>query len=1010
VAACLADVVILGGSLTGNRATAALGTMGGGALLATGTSSTLSVSANCAMSGNTSGANGGAVSLLGVRPVSMATVQISGNTAGASGGGISCLESSPTLTNCTLTSNSAVASGGAINCYTRSSVTVLNCTLSGNRLSGIPATGGGLYCGNASFPSIVNTIFEGHNGYAVYADTGTNPSRLVACLFFNDTNGGALRVPGNTYQDNQVAAINALAYARDNVTGDPAFVNKAAGNCDIRFVSAAIDRATSRVTTGGPILLAPTTDIRGFPRPKDYPAVGRNGTGEGYDIGAYEGYFPSIVASPLSATYTFPEGTAAPITFPLNVSNGTTYSTILQYTITTSSVWLHCAPTAGTSTSNEVAHTVTIVRAGLNAGDYAGTITISSFNADNSPVLIPVTLHVTNVPPTVSIDSIAPNPAQPPSDLIQFRGSAGDAAGAITARQWRSSLDGVLSAQEDFSKSSYDMTVGSHLIAFEARDDEGTTSVATASLTVLNALPTASIVSLNPNPAAAGAVVNVSLAGQDNDEQGLSIADGELVWTDGLHSGVLPGVRQFAAPALAGSYTIQYRTQDDEGTWSAPSTATLFVVRPTIAARPTSISLTVVEGRTASRTLTVWNSGSSILRYIADTTPTQWLEIDPQASSSTGVSDPTTHTVTWDADTLLPGDCDATITLTDPAATNSPLRIPVHATVTTGPIIGWTPGRLDLVALAQTDAATQTLEIWNAGRETLAYIVDTTPTWLVAQPRVGFSNGPTSRTVQQIGFRTSSLAAGDYDATITIVDPGARNNPAIVPVHLKIVFLRVILPAGGEVFSAGMSREIVWESHGACGQVAITLIRPGLTRQLILAPNQDGINRVLVRLPLDLQFGNDYRIRVSCTACSGTAQADSAPFTIYPRPGFAITFPTSGTIWQAGTSRNFLFTCTNLPTPGQAYLHLWRSGAYVRYLGRVPCAQGANTVPLRLPINLAAGSGYQLHMFWTENTDVRAFSQSFVVTPPPTLLLAVEGSDPQADNETSTSGSFSQDP
>jgi hypothetical protein len=209
--------------------------------------------------------------------------------------------------------------------------------------------------------------------------------------------------------------------------------------------------------------------------------------------------------------------------------------------------------------------------------------------------------------------------------------------GVIVAQQWRSSLNGQLSASESFSLSSNQLRVGSHTITFTAWDDEGTTSSDTAPLTVLDAPPTATIISMVPNPVANGATVTLTLAGQDNDELGQSVADGQLTWPDGVHSGVLPGIRRFIAPLTGGAYTIQYRIRDDEGSWSAVSTRTLTVFQvnaPVLATEPTytsgttnRVSWSSVTGaieyylqwsRNSSFTLVAGNSGwTSATTFVA---------------------------------------------------------------------------------------------------------------------------------------------------------------------------------------------------------------------------------------------------------------------------------------------------------------------------------------------------------------------------------------------------------
>jgi hypothetical protein len=174
----------------------------------------------------------------------------------------------------------------------------------------------------------------------------------------------------------------------------------------------------------------------------------------------------------------------------LRVWNVTPVST-LDYILASTPTRIICIPTSGSSTGEITTHTVSVDPLGLNAGDYPGTITITAAGATNSPLRVPVAIHVQNT------------------------------------------------------------------------------------------LPTANIISMAPNPVAAGATVTLTLAGQDNTEPSQSLTDGQVTWPDGVHAGILPGVHRLAAPRNGGNYTIQYRVRDDEGTWSAASTRTLVVLSVT---------------------------------------------------------------------------------------------------------------------------------------------------------------------------------------------------------------------------------------------------------------------------------------------------------------------------------------------------------------------------------------------------------------------------------------------
>jgi PKD repeat protein len=87
-----------------------------------------------------------------------------------------------------------------------------------------------------------------------------------------------------------------------------------------------------------------------------------------------------------------------------------------------------------------------------------------------------------------------------------------------------------------------------------------------------NLAPTASITSIGPNPATVGQ--SVSFAGSGSDTDG-SIA--AYRWRSSLN-GTLSGNSSFSTSALtAGTHTITFDVQDDDGAWSAPVTWTLTV-------------------------------------------------------------------------------------------------------------------------------------------------------------------------------------------------------------------------------------------------------------------------------------------------------------------------------------------------------------------------------------------------------------------------------------------------
>jgi lysophospholipase L1-like esterase len=78
-----------------------------------------------------------------------------------------------------------------------------------------------------------------------------------------------------------------------------------------------------------------------------------------------------------------------------------------------------------------------------------------------------------NTPPLATIDVIMP-PAAVPGEEVSFMGTGNVSNGLVSAYEWRSDIDGLLSNQENFS--TVLLSSGIHTILFRVRDDQGSWS------------------------------------------------------------------------------------------------------------------------------------------------------------------------------------------------------------------------------------------------------------------------------------------------------------------------------------------------------------------------------------------------------------------------------------------------------------------------------------------------------------------------------------------------------
>jgi len=116
----------------------------------------------------------------------------------------------------------------------------------------------------------------------------------------------------------------------------------------------------------------------------------------GGSVFSYTELADTIGYSPTSFSFTATQGGSNPPNQSLNITNiggGT-----LSWSISDNANWLSLSPTSGTNSGTV---TLSVNIAGLTAGNYNATITITATGATNSPVSIPVTLTVNAPPPTI---------------------------------------------------------------------------------------------------------------------------------------------------------------------------------------------------------------------------------------------------------------------------------------------------------------------------------------------------------------------------------------------------------------------------------------------------------------------------------------------------------------------------------------------------------------------------------------------------------------------------------
>ena len=222
---------------------------------------------------------------------------------------------------------------------------------------------------------------------------------------------------------------------------------------------------------------------------------------------------------------------------------------------------------------------------------------------------------------------------------------------------------------------------------FEAQDIHSNDAIHTPELDAphvsTNQPPTAYIDSITPNPATQGEdTVHFEGHGTDSDSDGIVAHN----WRSRI-DGQLNTFGSFDKPAselAAGTHTIYFKIQDDEGLWSSEVTEVLTInpssSGPEIAYSPGSFSFEASEAGSnpSDKTLIIWNAGGGILNWEVND-EAGWLSLVPTSGSSTGEED--CVAVSVDISGLGADTYHATITISSSEATNTPQTVPVSLTL-----------------------------------------------------------------------------------------------------------------------------------------------------------------------------------------------------------------------------------------------------------------------------------------------------------------------------------------
>jgi hypothetical protein len=521
---------------------------------------------------------------------------------------------------------------------------------------------------------------------------------------------------------------------------------------------------------------------------------------------------PTISLSPTSLSPTAVQG--------LNPANGSftisnTGGGTLSYSISDNATWLTVSPTSGSTTGPANPITVQYSSASLAAGTYLATITVSAPGATNNPQTIGVTLTITAAPqPTILLNKTSLSPvsvegANPPNDTFTVSNVGGgtlnftvtdDTSWLTVSPTSGSTTTAARTITVQYSTTS--LAAGVYTATITVSDPNATNNPQTITVDLtITAAPQPIILlnksSLSPesmegdNPPNDTFTVSNSGGGTlsyfvsvDADWLAVAPASGS---TTGAPQTIT--VQYDTALLPAGTYPAVIAVSDVDAANDPQTIAVTLTISPpappTILLNKTSLAPQATEGSSPPDDIfTVSNSGGGILNYTVSV-DADWLFVSPESGSTTGPAD--TITVQYETASLAAGTYAATISVSDPEATNDPQSISVGLTIRAAgsrPTISLNKASLTPSARRRTNPRSDTFTVRNTGSGTLNYRITDNASWLSVSPTRGSSTG-SARTIT-VRYSTSSMQVGTYRATITVSDPDSTNNPQRISVTLRI--------------------------------------------------------------------------------------------------------------------------------------------------------------------------------------------------------------------------------
>ena len=486
---------------------------------------------------------------------------------------------------------------------------------------------------------------------------------------------------------------------------------------------------------------------------------------------------------------------------------------VMDWRLADNATWLTLSPPSGQSAGEEDSITVSVSLAGLVAGTYDATITVSCVQLPASKIYVPVTLTILELVPILSVSPTVlkfstweggPNP--PPQNLTIQNVGGHDMpwqAEIVGDGPWLSlsPLTGSSAGEADTVEVSVDaagLSLGSYAAHIKVTAPPSSPQYVAVLFDITEPPPLLSV-----SPKAITIVGTEGGASPPPEPFGIrNIGTGEFSWevlddaewlsvspTTGTTSVeedvVLAGVD--LAGLLPGTYeaTITISGTAQNSPQEVEATLVVEPKPPTLSVLPTVLRFSAFEGEEnpPPELLKVKNTGRGDMDWQASG-DMPWLGLSPQEGTSAGEEDQIT--VSIDVSGLAVGSYAARVTVNSGTAVNAPAVVPVLLEILEPPPkLAVSPTELVFSGSEGGEApAPQEIEIRNSGAGEFSWEVADDAEWLSVSPATGSNGG--EKDVVVVRVSVVGLSPGTYRGVITVTAPGARSSPQTVSVTLTV--------------------------------------------------------------------------------------------------------------------------------------------------------------------------------------------------------------------------------